>query len=134
MSFIVDIFWYRSYKNNGFRLTQSNIWCKTKKDPLINLKKSIKDAIIKNDLNSIDKLFEEFDINDIVSCYMGRLFRQTHEICLLGVKGKHIYKQLKNKSQRSVHFAPNLEHSAKPPILQDRLELMFPDAKKLEIS
>jgi N6-adenosine-specific RNA methylase IME4 len=63
---------------------------------------------------------------------MGRLFRQTHEICLIGTRGK-IYKQLANKSQRSVGFAENLRHSAKPEDLQDSLEIMFPKARKLEL-
>jgi N6-adenosine-specific RNA methylase IME4 len=57
---------------------------------------------------------------------MGRLFRQTHAICLLGVKGK-IYSKLQNKSQRSVCFDTSKKHSAKTEILQDRLNIMFPD-------
>ena len=64
---------------------------------------------------------------------MGHLFRQTHEICLIGINNNGVYKKLKNKSQRSVMFAENLKHSAKPELLQDRLELMFPDANFLEV-
>jgi N6-adenosine-specific RNA methylase IME4 len=56
---------------------------------------------------------------------MGRLFRQTHELVLIGVRGK-IYNHLENKSQRSVHFYPATKHSVKPELLQDMLENMFP--------
>ena len=105
-------------KAYGFRMTQNHPWIKTKKDPLGDLRKTVLKAASKNDLQAINKSFDEFDLNDSLSFGMGRLFRNVHEICLLGVKGK-VYDKLKNKSQRSVHFAPNLEHSAKPPILQD---------------
>ena len=44
-----------------------------------------------------------------------------------------IHKHLANKSQRSVSFAPNLKHSAKPEHLQDSLDIMFPQGKKLEL-
>lgn len=64
---------------------------------------------------------------------MGRLFRQTHEICLIGTSNNGIYKSLDNKSQRSVSFGENLKHSAKPEHLQDSLEIMFPKGKKLEM-
>lgn len=66
---------------------------------------------------------------------MGRLFRQSHELCLIGINNNNIYKKLSNKSQRSVSFGENLKHSAKPEHLQDSLELMFPDKElnKIEI-
>jgi N6-adenosine-specific RNA methylase IME4 len=66
---------------------------------------------------------------------MGRLFRNCHEICLIGTNSNKIYQQLQNRSQRTVSFAPNLKHSAKPENLQDSLELMFPNSvgKRLEI-
>lgn len=64
---------------------------------------------------------------------MGRLFRQTHEICLIGTSNNEIYKKLKNKSQRSVSFGQNLKHSAKPEHLQDSLDIMFPKGNRLEM-
>jgi N6-adenosine-specific RNA methylase IME4 len=64
---------------------------------------------------------------------MGRLFRQSHEIVLLGTSGKKPYRLLKNRSQRSVTFSLNVRHSQKPESLQDKLDLMFPDANKLEM-
>ncbi len=64
---------------------------------------------------------------------MGRLFRQTHEICLIGTNNNKIYKKLKNKSQRSVSFGENLKHSAKPEHLQNSLDEMFPGTEKLEM-
>jgi len=64
---------------------------------------------------------------------LGRLFRQSHEICLIGINNNKIYKKLQNKSQRSVCFAENIKHSAKPEYLQNSLDIMFPDANKIEI-
>jgi N6-adenosine-specific RNA methylase IME4 len=68
----------------------------------------------------------------ILSFGMGRLFRQSHEICLIGINNTGIYKKIKNKSQRSVSFATNLKHSQKPEHLQDSLDLMF-SGKKIEL-
>ena len=64
---------------------------------------------------------------------MGRLFRNCHEICLIGINNNGVYKKLKNKSQRTVSFAPNFKHSKKPEKLQDSLELMFPSGNYLEL-
>ena len=64
---------------------------------------------------------------------MGRLFRQTHEICLIGVNNTKIYSSLENRSQRSVCFEENKGHSTKPEHLQNSLDLMFPKAQKLEM-
>jgi N6-adenosine-specific RNA methylase IME4 len=125
-------------KHWGFKQTQTWIWVKSKKDPLGSLKKQINN-FLKPSLSDKDKkininqALDSFSLNDSLGFGMGRLFRQCHEICLIGVKGK-IYPDLKNKSQRSVYFAPNWKHSAKPEGLQDRLELMFPNPdKKIEI-
>lgn len=129
----------------GFRQTQTHIWVKIKKSPfgsfckdfLKVLKKaweyedfSVTDYsdYVRNALSGMDA----WDLNEILAFGMGRLFRQTHEVCLLGVRGK-IYDKLMNKSQRSVHFDINQKHSAKPEILQDRLEIMFPNTAKLEM-
>ena len=69
----------------------------------------------------------------MLSFGMGRLFRQTHEICLIGINNTKIYKHLENKSQRSVCFKNNAGHSIKPESLQNSLDLMFPKANKLEM-
>lgn len=130
----------------GFRQTQTHIWVKIKNNPFEDILKDIQKTLgAKNAGNvaTIIKLFSlgliSFDFNQILSFGMGRLFRQTHEVCLLGVKGKP-YDALENKSQRSVHFDfdtvhldTNKKHSAKPEILQDRLEKMYPKANKLEM-
>ena len=116
----------------GFRQTQTHIWVKIKNSPFDFFFKEFKK---KRELPiySLIKLgLESFDFNEILGFGMGRLFRQTHEICLLGVKGK-AYESLANKAQRSVHFDTNKKHSAKPEILQDRLEKMYPNSQKLEI-
>lgn len=126
-------------KSWGFRQTQTHIWVKIKNDPFENLFKDFKKKHPKDLSLSIVEFLKlmileakSFDFDQLLAFGMGRLFRQTHEICLLGVRGKP-YEKLKNKSQRSVHFDTNKKHSAKPEILQDRLAVMFPDAKKLEM-
>lgn len=133
-------------KNWGFEQTQTFIWVKTKKtenlykDLKSFLKKNFKDIKDKSEfLTSAFKFLENYniidniDFNDNLSMFMGRLFRQTHEIALIGKRGKP-YASLDNKSQRSVIMETNLKHSAKPEGLQDRLDLMFPTFKnKLEL-
>lgn len=101
----------------GFAQKQTIIWIKTKKDIL-----KIKDKIL-----SIN------DFENLLSFGMGRIFRQCHEVVLLGIKGK-IYSNVKNKSIRSVFFSSPTKHSAKPECLQDKLEKIFPDfTNRLEL-
>jgi N6-adenosine-specific RNA methylase IME4 len=141
-------------KSWGFAHKQTYVWVKTKKDPLKEVRgilfnfwknglkplgkfsnKSFREAALNSakvvdiiDLNK-GKLF----MQEMLAFGMGRLFRQSHEICLIGTSNNKIYKALANKSQRSVSFAPNLKHSAKPEHLQDSLEIMFPKGDKLEL-
>lgn len=93
----------------GFEQKQTVIWVKTKK---------------------IVAFIEK--VGEILGFGMGRLFRQTHEIVLIGTRG-NVYDKLSNKSQRSVHFGSVTKHSAKPYDLHTSLSLMFPKAKKIEI-
>jgi N6-adenosine-specific RNA methylase IME4 len=132
----------------GFAHKQTYVWVKTINDPWKNIdlwvKKhwlaqwennpftSIKDIKLVSELCSM-VLQLKIPLISLLSFGMGRLFRQTHEICLIGTNNNKIYKSLQNKSQRSVSFAPNLKHSAKPEHLQDALELMFPEGNKLEL-
>jgi N6-adenosine-specific RNA methylase IME4 len=115
----------RVMKAYGFQQKQTFVFVKNKKEDSI--KKILKNKIT----DYIGSLLGD----DILGFGLGRLFRQTHEICLIGINNTKIYKQLENKSQRSVCFAENQGHSIKPEVLQDRLELMFPNpnSKKLEI-
>lgn len=125
---------------------QVYIWAKSKKDVTSKLKLSIinnikvflKDKDVKNiSIKDIKKIlnesFSKFSINDTLGFGLGRLTRACAETCLIGTNNNKIYKKLKNKSQRSVSFAPNLKHSAKPENLQDSLELMFPTDFKIEL-
>ena len=89
------------------------------------LKSIVKWSKSDNKLVSIDDLLRRFVLEDVLAFGMGRLFRQTHELVLIGVRGK-VYSHLVNKSQRSVHFFPATKHSVKPDSLQDMLEKMFP--------
>jgi N6-adenosine-specific RNA methylase IME4 len=126
----------------GFQQKQVNVWVKSKKDPFASMCKNILKEAKKNNNLSIKELqniiknsYQNYDYNNLLSFNMGRLFRQTHELCLVGTNNAKIYKHLKNKSQRSVSFGENLKHSAKPEHLQDSLDLMFPgqNIKKVEI-
>lgn len=127
----------------GFEHKQTYVWAKIKKDPLKNLfsssyknlAKTLSTWIAKEVKSGLSNTFSLFKLSNILSFGMGRLFRQTHEICLLGINNKKIYKDLQNKSQRSVSFGVNLKHSAKPEDLQDSLDLMFPtyQGNKIEL-
>lgn len=138
----------------GFTQTQTWVWVKTKNKPLESLVKLIKEikdeeeerafyTTAENVLNGISKIFINFDkildlvvnfnLHDILSFKMGRVFRQTHEICLIGVKGS-LYRKIQNRSQRSVCFDICQKHSQKTEILQDRLETIFgEEANYLEV-
>lgn len=76
---------------------------------------------------------DEDDWNESTRVGMGRLFRQSHEIALIGTSGGSVYPLLEDHSQRSVAFDLNQGHSIKPPSLQRRLNLMFPLATKVEL-
>jgi len=128
----------------GFDHKQTYVWVKIKKHRFQGFAKWIKKSILKHKQIAYDKFaydraikaildsLPNIDLADELAFFMGRLFRQTHEICLIGTRGK-ILKQLANKSQRSVSFGENLRHSAKPDDLQESLETMFPIARKLEL-
>ena len=134
----------------GFNHKQTYIWVKTKIDPLKDFRDVFFD-IIENNISPLNKLSKKYlksifkksgKLNDLIdkstlfiqnclSFGMGRLFRQSHEICLIGTNNNGIYKNLVNKSQRSVCFAQNFKHSKKPECLHDSLDLMFPSATTL---
>ena len=107
-------------KEWGFQQKQIFCWVKVKKDKVLK-KNSKKAPLVLGD--------------DILGFSLGRIFRQTHELCLIGINNTGVYKKLKNKSQRSVCFDENKGHSIKPEILQDRLEMMFPaeNVSKVEL-
>jgi N6-adenosine-specific RNA methylase IME4 len=132
----------------GFSHKQTYVWVKIKNDPLKSVRNifldicKIQDAFkeqvsvgkfFKSMKKSIKSVTDFNRLKEILAFGMGRLFRQTHEICLIGISNGKIYKSLENKSQRSVSLAPNLRHSAKPEHLQDSLEIMFPMGNKLEL-
>lgn len=77
------------------------------------------------------------DMNKMTRVGLGRLFRQCHEVALIAtrnkVPGKSVYANLQDRSQRSVSFDLNRGHSIKPPTLQDRLDTMFPNTRRLEM-
>jgi len=128
-------------KDWGFAHKQTYIWVKTKKEPLtkiIDTTISIVKAAVEIPTNKRKKwtvlaVLKECKDIGMLAFGMGRLFRQTHEICLIGTSNNKIYKSLANKSQRSVSLAPNMRHSAKPEDLQDSLDIMFPKGNKLEL-
>jgi Transcriptional activator, adenine-specific DNA methyltransferase len=129
----------------GFTHKQTYIWVKTKKELFTDFVRWIRKSVLKHKQIAYDKFaydraiqaiidnINNVDLSGELAFGMGRLFRQTHEICLIGINNNKIYKHLKNKSQRSVSLAPNLKHSAKPEDLQDSLDEMFLDGNKLEI-
>lgn len=105
----------RTLRAWGFDYKQTYVWVKTKK--------------VDNALKAVQS---SKDFNDCLAFGMGRLFRQTHELALIGTRGK-VYPHLVSKSERSVCFDANDGHSIKPELLQDALEKMFPVGPKLEL-
>lgn len=130
-------------KEWGFTHKQTYVWVKTKKIPFISIIKNVLNTIEsavksygfskKHWKNYFSSAIDKFSFNEMLAFGMGRLFRQSHELCLIGINNKNLYKLLNNKSQRSVSFGENLRHSAKPEHLQNSLGLMFPLANKLEL-
>jgi len=120
----------------GFRQTQTHIWVKTKKASLRHLLRdlvAVFQAQPKSGFSNIVKeILSKFSLDKTLAFGMGRLFRQTHEIALVGVRGK-VYTVLENKSQRSVHFFPSTRHSTKPEAIQDMLDKMFTSGDRLEM-
>jgi N6-adenosine-specific RNA methylase IME4 len=130
-----------------FEFKQTYVWIKTKNKPLDFFKKAVL-ACLKNSEVCYDEFAYKRLVRDIASGVdninfnskdtilsfgMGRLFRQTHEIALIGVRG-NVYNRLRNRSQRSVAFAKTYKHSEKPEHLQNSLDVMFPDdMKRLEV-
>jgi len=53
------------------------------------------------------------DAGDNLAFGMGRYVRLCHEVCLIGARGRGA-QLIRNRSIRSVFFAPRGEHSAKP--------------------
>jgi len=127
-------------KKWGFKFKQSFIWVKIKKNPLEKLAKNLKSQFRKKTLsaNQIDNIINSFSLNESLWFGMGHTFRNTHEICLIGTRGK-ILSHLRNKSQRSVDlhslvYRNQVQHSAKPESLQISLETMFDESlSKLEL-
>lgn len=123
----------------GFEHKQTYIWVKTKKIALSDLTSVVKPKGVTNNnykdyIKQVINLVKSANMNAILAFGMGRLFRQTHEVALIGINNKKIYKSLQNKSQRSVSFAPNLKHSSKPNDLHFSLDKMFPSVNnKLEL-
>jgi N6-adenosine-specific RNA methylase IME4 len=120
-------------KSWKFNQKQMIVWNKTVKEPFKSIKNKLKNIDLSNK-NSIDQIFDQFNYQEIMGFGMGRLWRNCHEVALVGTRGK-IYKHLKNKSQRTVHFSVNEKHSKKPETIQDQLDLMFPDPslKRIEV-
>jgi N6-adenosine-specific RNA methylase IME4 len=131
----------------GFEFKQTYVWIKIKSRPLDFFKKAIlrckkspevyyDEFAYKRVVQSIAASVDNINFNSkdtILSFGMGRLFRQTHELALIGIRG-NVYKYLRNKSQRSVSFDTVHKHSEKPEFLQNSLDVMFPDdMKRLEI-
>jgi N6-adenosine-specific RNA methylase IME4 len=126
----------------GFEQKQVVCWVKTKKEPLEQVSDIVSNAMSTfDDLKSLDmksfKVMKKTIGNKVMSYKnkltgmlgfgMGHLFRQSHELCLIGISNTGIYKRIENKSQRSVCFATNEGHSIKPETFQDSLEALFGD-------
>lgn len=63
---------------------------------------------------------------------MGYYFREMHELLLVAKRGELPPPDEANRVP-SVFEAPRLEHSAKPPLFYDVLDLMYPKIRKIEL-
>jgi N6-adenosine-specific RNA methylase IME4 len=97
----------------GFKFKQTVIWVKTKQKP------------------EKEKINNYNDLEKILAFGMGNIFRGTHEVCLIGTRGK-ISKKILNRSLRTVFFHPATKHSQKPETFQDMLEQLM-TGNKIEI-
>jgi N6-adenosine-specific RNA methylase IME4 len=128
-------------KKFNFEMKQTYIWVKTKKSPLEEVSDLFNSSIksvtldnLKSFKSSFGNLIKDVNLSSVLAFFMGRLFRQTHEICLIGINNTKIYKKLMNKSQRSVSFGENKKHSEKPEHLHNSLDLMFPSTSEYKIN
>lgn len=63
---------------------------------------------------------------------MGYWVRNQHELLLIGRKGTALVPR-EEVRYASVFNAPRLEHSAKPPVVYEMIESMFPEQKYIEL-
>lgn len=131
-------------KAYNFTCKQTWIWVKTKNDPLKNLEKLLVKKLKDNKKimsdksviqNSIKEFMSKTDwYNQMFKFGLGRISRNIHEIALIGTCGK-INSKIKNRKQRTVFLDKNYKHSQKTEILQDQLDIIFPDSSlnRLEV-
>ena len=128
----------------GFEFKQTFVWVKIKKHRFQSFTKWLYKSVLKQKqvcydkfaykraINAVIDNVSNIDMNDELAFGMGHLGRNTHELVLIGTCG-NIYSKIKNRSQRTVFFYENTKHSKKPELLQDKLELMFPNLNYLEV-
>jgi len=109
----------------GFTQKQMWIWVKIKNNPLEKIINILKKSKTIDDC--ISQYTQTYWFDDLLSFGMGRIGRNVHEVVLIGTKGD-ILNRVKNKSERTVFFDKITKHSAKPDLLQDKLDRIFPDA------
>lgn len=109
----------------GFTQKQMWIWVKIKNNPLEKIINILKKS--KKIYDCISQYTQTYWFDDLLSFGMGRIGRNVHEVVLIGTKGD-ILNRVKNKSERTVFFDKITKHSAKPDLLQDKLDRIFPDA------
>ena len=109
----------------GFTQKQMWIWVKIKNNPLEKIINILKKS--KKIYDCISQYTQTYWFDDLLSFGMGRIGRNVHEVVLIGTKG-YILNRVKNKSERTVFFDKITKHSAKPDLLQDKLDRIFPDA------
>lgn len=100
----------------GFRLKSTFIWAKTTKEGWA-------------PADDLDLLFYDGEGMGL-GFGMGHLFRQCHEVALIGTCGRV---KPQSRSERSVCLAYNEGHSRKPDHLHERLEKIVPGGPYLEM-
>lgn len=99
----------------GFVEKQTWIWVKTKTGGVEDVEGEIPDIGV-----------------DDLSFGMGRYGRNCHEVALFCTRGK-VQPLVQVRNIRTVFFSPRLKHSEKPECVQDALDAMFPQLRRLEM-
>jgi N6-adenosine-specific RNA methylase IME4 len=63
----------------------------------------------------------------------GSYTRANAEVCLLATRGQHAARLVRNHSVSQIVLAPRMRHSAKPPIVRDRIVRLCGDVPRVEL-
>jgi len=84
-----------------------------------------------NRTGSVTRTAKDTILRNGVYSGLGSYVCGNAEICMIGKRGKGLKRA--NKSVKQIIFAPLSSHSSKPIETYERIEVLYPDANKLEL-